>query len=508
LSGALATLETLVSQPDGEAWLDANTVLRALTGVGVSSGHKNIRDGVQVLSVKRARARRFDAVFLLGLVDGEFPGADERPSLLTAGQRAQLESLAGGGLFPLEVDQEGGLFVAAVSRAWQMVFLSSRNTEEGGEEARPSHFWELSKELLHVSTDEHDTRTLSDVVFAAASAPSPRHYLRACMAEGRAPHPDAGLDSAYSRALTWRSLPPRLNDPAVLAELEAVDSFTPSALELYLSCPFSWFIQRVIGIGEMELELDRRIMGQLMHEALSAIYRHLREIGLLPLRFEHLADAEDIALSVIAGLVDHDCCPGTVADRRLLEHRLRTLARNLFRMECKMGGSLVVAEMELVVGGENGTDLGGLKLRGRVDRVDAVPGQPAVFALDYKSGQAPQISEIGGEGALQLPLYLMLLAADRPEAAVMGGAYLSLSEGRQAGIVMSGFEATLGLRADGCRILDRSAAEELFRRTLELARGAASGMRSGKIASRSERECPAWCALGPACRSRRMGYRR
>ena len=35
---------------------------------------------VQVLSAQRARARRFEVVFVLGLVEGEFPGIPDAPA--------------------------------------------------------------------------------------------------------------------------------------------------------------------------------------------------------------------------------------------------------------------------------------------------------------------------------------------------------------------------------------------------------------------------------------------
>ncbi len=127
--------------------------------------------------------------------------------------------------------------------------------------------------------------------------------------------------------------------------------------------------------------------------------------------------------------------------------------------------------------------------------------------LDYKSGAVPAASGIGTERGLQLPLYLMALAAERPDAEVIGGAYLSLSEAKRSGVVLAGAEGVLGSGAKGCRVLDAAAAEELFRQTREFALAAAAGMRAGLIAPRPERECPPWCRLGPVCRSGGGGHR-
>ena len=508
LGGALSALEGLASGSLAPEWLDPETVLPALAKITVPGSRSEAQDAVQILSVQRARARRFDVVVVLGLVEGEFPGRPDTPSLLTGTQRAHIDSLAGGGLFPPETEQEGALFASAVSRAWQLLFLSARDADDGGGQAMPSYFWHLAKELLRVGASEHEGRTLADLVFDLESAPSLQHYLRACAVNGCEPHPAVSLGVAKVAGRAWRPPPARLADPVVLAELSAVESFTPSSLEAYLACPFAWFVERVIGIEELENELDGRLAGQLLHSALSATYRQLSRADALPLRPEGVPEAERMAFAIIDGLVEGEECPGTSAEKRLAGWRLKRLTRNLFRMESAVGGSLVASETESRVGGHGGVDIGGLSVRGRIDRIDAGPRGPALFVLDYKSGGIPAVSGIGTERGLQLPLYLMALAAERPDAEVVGGAYLSLSEAKRSGVVLAGSEGILGSGAAGCRVLDAVDTQELFRQTREVALAAAAGMRAGLIAPRPERECPHWCRLGPVCRSRRGGYRR
>jgi RecB family exonuclease len=508
LMGALSTLKCLDPEKGAADRLEPDTLLPALAKIEVHGSRPEAQDAVQILSVHRARARRFGAVFVLGLVEGEFPGRPDRPSLLTGAQRARIDSLAEGGLLPPETEHEGALFASAVSRAWQLLFLSARDADDGGGVATPSYFWNLSKELLGVDCYGHERRTLAELVFDRASASSLRHYLRACAADGREPHPAVSLDPARTVGRERRLVPPRLTDPAVLAELNEMVSFTPSALEAYLACPFAWFAERVIGIEEVDRELDGRIAGQLLHSALNATYRRLSEAKALPLRPEGLPKAEEIACRVVDRLLESEGCPGTRAEKRLMEWRLKRLVRNLFKLESGMDGSLVASEMESQVGGSEGVDIGGLRLRGRIDRIDAESSGPALFVLDYKSGAVPTASDLGTERALQLPLYLMALAAERPDAEVVGGAYVSLSERKRSGVIASGSEGMLGSAVEGCRVLDAAGVKELFRQTRDVALQAAAHMRAGLIAPRLGRDCPPWCRLGPACRSRRGGYRR
>ncbi len=170
-------------------------------------------------------------------------------------------------------------------------------------------------------------------------------------------------------------------------------------------------------------------------------------------------------------------------------------------------GALTTLETESTVGDEGGVDIGGLKIRGRIDRIDVDPAGTCLFVLDYKSGTVPDSSSLGTKRALQLPLYLMALAAERPTAQVIGGAYLSPLEERCSGLFCAGSRDLVGTGRDGCRELEPQAVEQLFQETLALSCEAAAGMRAGLIAPSDDRDCPPWCGLGPACRARRGGYR-
>ncbi len=215
LTGARSTMSR-VDGGDSGAWLEAHTVLSALAGISIPRSRVEDTDAVQILSVQRARARRFAVVALLGLTEGEFPGHSDPPSLLTGAQRARLDSLGGGGLFVPETNQEAALFLSAVSRAWQLLLLSARDADDGGGEVMPSRFWWSAQELLAVDVRDNETRTLAEVVFGVDEAPSRRHYLRACAAQGRSPHPGVWIDSDRGRerpVATSGSTPHRSGDP-------------------------------------------------------------------------------------------------------------------------------------------------------------------------------------------------------------------------------------------------------------------------------------------------------
>jgi RecB family exonuclease len=485
--------------------LRAEVLLPAMAHITVPSGPVGSPGAIQVLTVQRARARRFSAVLVLGLVEGEFPGRGERPALLTGAQRARLDGI-GGRLFLEEPDQEEALFVWALSRARSVLMLSARDADEGGGYAAPSHYWTRCRALLGREHEEPIRRTLSQQVYAPSRAPSRRHYLRACAALGIATHPDVGASRADAPAWRRSGGLAHLESKEVLRELSETACFSPSAIETYLRCPFAWFISRVVGAESVETLVDERLVGELLHSVLRDAYRQFSAEGLLPLRGEKLARANEVVAVVVDRLTAGEGCPGDDAQRRVTNWRLRRLAAAVFAMEAGMEAQLVTVETEMPVGGDEGVDIGGVAVRGRIDRVDAA-GDGELFIVDYKSGSAPKRSKIGTAEGLQLPLYMLALGAERPGSAVVGGAYLSPSSRERTGVVRSGCEDLLGSDSRSCRVTDDDEFDEFLTAAVELAKEAAEGIKSGVIAPPPERDCPAWCELGPVCRAR-LGSRR
>jgi len=502
-------LEALALLP--EEFRDLRLILRVLPSLPVPSRRAEHSDAVQVMTVSRARARRFGVVFMLGLVEGEFPRQGNLVSLLSSRQRSELDQAAGGGLFEEEQDREEALFLNGVSRAWQVLVLSAREVDDDGSKVEVSRFWFEARRLLGADERSPQKRGLADQVFAPEKAPCLREYLRACVATGRLPHPAvaraAGFHMRWSD-LAWTQPPHRLTAPVALEELRSLECFTPSSLEAFSRCPFAWFIERVVGVEEFATEVDMRVLGELLHRALSRIYRELSRQKLLPLTPENLARAQEFAETALTNLLEEETLVATLAERRLLGARLRVLVSSLLRMEAVRGTSLQVEATEKSVGGKEGVDIGGLRVRGRIDRVDTTDAGTAAFVLDYKSGSLPEASKLGTADDLQLALYLLALEAADPHREIIGGAYVSPRDKQYVGVVRGGWQDLLGDSCAGLKVLDEDEWRSFLEKACGVAVVAADGIRSGVISPRPHGKCPEWCDLGPVCRSERKERRR
>ncbi|MBC7294658.1 MAG: PD-(D/E)XK nuclease family protein, partial [Thermoleophilia bacterium] len=252
-------------------------------------------DAVQILDLQRARVRRFPVVFVLGLVEGEFPAGRRTTSLLGGEQQARLNAVAGAPLLREPAGQEAALFLAAVSRSWQLLYLSTREADDEGTPEVPSYLWEQARATLGRGKELYRRRTLSEVVYTPAAAPTWRHYLRACTAHGCEPGPDVARVLPKPRIAPWRRIAGPLRHPQVLAHLQNTNVFSPSVVESYLQCPFIWFMERAVGVSDLENEIDSRTVGGILHRILSATYRDLGARSLLPLQPQGVEPACQLA---------------------------------------------------------------------------------------------------------------------------------------------------------------------------------------------------------------------
>lgn len=493
-----------VSAPGGGAPARVLRLLRLVRDLPVRTGRGDEQGVVHVLSLRRARVRRFPIVFVLGLVEGEFPGAERRPYLLGPSQRRQANRAAGAPLFaePAAGD-DVSLFVLALSRPWQLLYLSARDAEDGGEERLVSPFFVEARRVLP-GTAIWKRKSLADLTLPPECAPTRREYLRACAALRRRP-PDPALAGRMKATVPWHSEPRELRQPAVLRRLAARRVFAATELEDYAQCPYLWFVKRLLQPRGLEQPLTPLQKGILAHQVLSGIYRRLQQAGALPLTPQTLP----VALRLLSTLLERSTAGlavfGTATVRRLAIGEVGHLVETFLRFDARSGSALVPSHLEFDLP-RGGVELGGIRVRGRVDRIDRGRGGNPVFVVDYKIGTRVHGPEFAGNGALQVPLYMMALRRLWPEASLAGGAYVGLGSGTRRGMAARSEAHLLGDWLGARSALEGEAFEGELAACLEVAAAAAAGINRGAIPAQPRKECPPFCDYSPLCRSRNKAF--
>ena len=342
---ALAQLRAVLGR-DGGRPPDAARVHRVLEQLEVHVGDTPQPDRVQVASPESIRARRFEAVFVCGLQEGEFPrGATSEPFLSDDDRRAI--ATASGLVLPVRedrLDRERYLFYVCASRAERLLVLSSRSSDEEGNPEAESFFVDDVRELFTAPPDLR-TRSLADVTWTPDSAPTAAEWDRALAAAGpRRDEPPPG----------------RLSSAPLLAELSARDAVSAGAIERFADCPVKWLVESLLDPEKLAPDPEQMVRGRYAHTVLEHTFRRLRdETGERRVSHANLAHAERILLEELhARRSDFQLSPK--------ETRVRAAARRLefdllrfLRSEADSDGSFEPDRFELPVRHRRGRRAGG-----------------------------------------------------------------------------------------------------------------------------------------------------
>ena len=479
---------------------------------------------VGVLDLLRARTRRFEAVFVLGLEEGSLPRRAPASPFLDDDSRRELDERTRSRLArPDPVARDRYLFYAACTRPSRRLYLVREAATDEGSPRQASPFWEEVRALFDASEVARWTRRrpLSALTWSLDEAPTERERLRALAALTPADPAAAdglaranGWERRYERARRAFERKTRLTHPAVVRELAARASFNATELEAFASCSSIWFVERVLSPKAIDAQVDARLHGSLAHTILHRFYAGLpKELGServepasveAAVRFLHRCVEEALG-GVRQELSD--------LERRELEGRLRRDLESFVRAEAEAEAPLVPRRFEVSFGSERsapelqrGLDLGGFTLSGKIDRIDVDPFSARGIVQDYKSGKtAYSAAKIDSELRLQIPLYMLALR-DLVGIEPLGGLYRALAGERDArGLLRE------SAREDGVPGFSRNDYKDedefwaQIDRAVEHARGFAERIRAGDVRHdpRGDAGCPPWCELAPLCRVRR-----
>ena len=493
-AAAHATIQRLLTQVAAinDGAIQIQDVIDVLRRSVVTTNAMDKPGVVQVTAVDRVRGRRYDTVIIGGLNTDEFPAVPPESMLPGSAVAAVVEKFGGSGEPPKGVEHEQLLFYMALTRAQQRLVLSTRTADSDGTPAGVSHLFETVADFCRVDPDDArppaQERALSQTP-RLSDAATPRERLRAEAAE-------VNPSSARSLAARWRSRSrvAAIREQRSLERLSGAAAYSPSALETYLECPYLWFFSRAIGARTLESEFDAREQGTMAHDVLSRTYERFFEQDHDRVTPETLERAQAIARTVWDEISEQAGEPATVFERSERRATLRWATR-ILEDDAAFAPGFKPTHMEWAFGtdGDEPVDIGGLVLRGRIDRIDVDEANRAVI-IDYKRTSGPSADDILKNRKIQVPLYLEAVRVKlglRPVAGIFRG----LRTRNDRGLILS--DVPLADHMGARDLKEQSEFDAIVEASLELARGAVAGIRDGRI-EQAPRD-PASCVT---CRAR------
>ncbi|HEU5245370.1 MAG TPA: PD-(D/E)XK nuclease family protein, partial [Gaiellaceae bacterium] len=346
---------------------------------------------VAVVDLLRARTRRFDAVFVLGLEEGSLPRRGGGSPFLDDDARRALDESGARLERPDPVERDRYLFYTACTRASQRLYLVREAADDDGSPREASPFWHDVQSLFDAEDVRRWTRRrpLSALTWPLEEAPTERERLRA-LAELAAQDTQAaeglaranGWERRLARALAAFRRPTRITHPLVLEQLGSRTSFAVTELERFADCSSAWFVERFLSPRTIDAEPDAMQRGSVAHTALHRFFARVpAELGIEKLEPGNVEDAKRLMRQCL------DEALGGVR-MELTDMQLRELDQSLWRdleavveEECESGLSLVPRRFEVAFGNDRaapelqrGLELGpGLTLSGKIDRIDVDP---------------------------------------------------------------------------------------------------------------------------------------
>jgi ATP-dependent helicase/DNAse subunit B len=318
-------------------WRHLRSALR-LTPLRVPDHRRNV---VHVMDAHEARQWELPVVFVCGLLEkqtSQDPILSDRVRHLLRASGIRVAGAA-------ERDEEDRfLFEVAVTRSTGTLVLSYPRFNQKGEETLRS---------FHLDR------------FLETAGPLLEAPARSARPEPRSSRPTQRRAMIFDEALRQR-----------LAELHA--SSSPTALEVFLQCPFQFFAQRTLRLEgpplEPEERLDARVQGEIVHEVLARWLRTRQPVEVL-----------------FADVFREACAREKIPEGYRAEAVRLELLRNL---RAFIGGVLIPgaspadAELRLTLPLGSGTTL-----TCRIDRIDLMPDGRALI-IDYKYRSPKRIRDL------------------------------------------------------------------------------------------------------------------
>jgi ATP-dependent helicase/nuclease subunit B len=472
----------LIENQESENWITWKAFLVEVESAVAATCFQRIRSHSSVVVAQEAhnlRPRNYRAIFVVGLIEGEFPKKSTETTPYTLAEKDMLRTA---GIDFAETSEDSGAdvtqFHKAMTRARERFYLSHARSDFSGGELLKSY---LIDEVITVAKTDAMRLAQTEKEAALTSSQDILSLEELAVLTARQMRKQAGRleNASHNQALkrssamldsTLRSWPATMrgaviehrrltgreqgifggviSDKRLAEKIKARFGedymWSASKINNYGICPFRFFVGNVLNLSHMEeptvgFVADR--LGSAYHEILEKTYRKLNEMG-IELNVDSIEQATEIAENI---------CEETL--QRLLDQRMirksglwdferseiKKRITNLLRFEALSENEQAVKplafEQRFGYGSRPPLVLenneGEIKIRGCIDRIDKT--EDGLVVIDYKTSRSPISAKEALEGRnLQMPIYLM--AANRVlkrDQAASSGFYLHIYSGKR-----------------------------------------------------------------------------
>ncbi len=164
---------------------------------------------------------------------------------------------------------------------------------------------------------------------------------------------------------------------------------SPSQIELYISCPYRWFVSRKVKPDVLDAQFGPIERGNFAHRVFDETYGRMQQDGMPRVTKDNLADAQEI-LSIVFdevlrrqyGPESDGYIPRSESERNEAAQLKTTLRRNL-ALHAEFLPDYKSTNFEYKIDPEQGIVFAGACIDGRIDRIDRAENGDVVV-IDYK----------------------------------------------------------------------------------------------------------------------------
>lgn len=415
--------------------------------------------GVLVTTLEEIRGLKFDYIFIGGMCDGDLP-TKYSPEIFFSGsfvKKAAIHQLEEryrfyqvlcswnkGLRLTWPLTQSGKeTVVSTFLKDFEKLF----ETEKSDESTYANIFSSVEEMQLFFGKqglekpEEHSAEDLSGIHFDAGKIRS-----AVIVDKLRTETPDA--DSEYSGIILngEKTGAGKLSQEELIGKFSELKEkqYSVSQLETYAKCPFKFFMERILNVETVEEpteEIEALELGRVLHEIFFEFYTRMRKLKITVARCsgEVFARVQKILFDIADEVIEKSSfkSPVTFFEREkitgLAGDRRESILYRFLESERNADDNFMPQFFEVSFGRirKEGSDeilsdsepayFGGIKLRGKIDRIEIDAGSGEFNIVDYKlSGAKPGPSDFQNGISLQLPVYLKA-AGNLLEKKMQGG---------------------------------------------------------------------------------------